>query len=343
MKFRIIACALALSACTSLPAPVTVIANGETAVATARPRTAANDPALWSGGPGLASGVAQSGFVAATSRDEALIIHDLDGAVVQRVPGARLANIDVAAMPLANSYAILIGGSERSRGQTRIALYRMDLDNGQTVRRWAEIATDLSEPRGFCMRQISGVLRAVVIDRRGEARQLELSEGPDGTLVSQETRRYRVSEPSEGCAINPTNAVVYFSHARDGFWRYSLAPTGEAAPARLTATSTQRLPRSRGLAFLTRFADNILVSLDEDSAAFSVWRIQRDELTWLGRVEVREHAGGRAVRNVAGVDAYGGSFGPYSDGVVVVQDQANDGAPNLKLISWSDVWTALGL
>lgn len=342
MKIRIIACTLALSACTTLPPPGTVIANSETAVTAVRTRSASGDPALWTGGGGFASGLAQSGFLAATSRDEALVIHDLQGAVVQRVPGARLANIDVAAMPLADSYAILIGGSEQSRGQARVVLYRMDLHN-QTVRRWAEIATDLSEPAGFCMRQVSGVLQAVIIDRRGEARQLELSEGPDGQAVSREVRRYRVGESGEGCAIDPTYALVYFSHARSGFWRYSLAPAGEAVPARLVTASSQRLPRSRGVVFLTWDRDRLLVSLDEDNAAFSVWRARDDHLDWLGRIEVREQSGGRAVRNVAGLDAYGGPLGPYADGVVVVQDQANDGAPNLKLISWSEVWTALGL
>ena len=342
MKFRIIACALALSSCTTLPTPVTVIANGETAAPTSSAGTA-GDPTLWTGGRGSASGLAQTGFLASTSRREAIVIHDLEGVVAQRVPGAPLSSIDIAALPLTDNYTILIGGTERSGGRTRIALYRMEPHGDQPARRWGEIPTDLSAPRGFCMRQVSGVLRVVVIDRRGEARQMELEEGPDGQAVSRETRRYRVSDAAEGCAIDPNNAQVYFGHARQGFWRYSLAPSGDAVPTRLVATANERLPRSRGFAFLTRLRNRFLVSLDEDSAAFSVWRLQGAELTWLGRVEVREQVGGRAVRNVAGLDAYGGSFGSYEDGVVVVQDQTNDGAPNLKLIRWSDVEAALGL
>lgn len=104
----------------------------------------------------------------------------------------------------------------------------------------------------------------------------------------------------------------------------------------------RRLPRSLGVSFLNSGFDEYLVSLDEDRRAFSIWQVTGDVLQWLGRVEVREQADGRAVRNRGGVDAYGGSFGDLPEGVVVVQDQANDGAPNLKYVGWSEVRRALG-
>jgi 3-phytase len=345
MNLRVARLALlfGLSACSSLPRPVTVIADKETGVETPRARETPGNPTLWKGGmtrrdPGLA----QDGFLASTTSVGALIIHGLDGAVLQRVDGPRLQDIDVSAVPLADSYAVIVGGTETVRGRARIGLYRLDPGEGEAVRRWGQIDTDLSAPRGFCMRQVDGVLIAVAIDRRGEVRQFEISEGQGGESVAVERRRYRLAGAGEGCAIDPVSRLVYFSHARSGFWR-STVGTRETAPTRLMDASTRTLPRSRGVVYLTSSRNRYLASLDQDHAAFSVWRLNQDELNWVGRFEVRERADARAVRSLAGLDAYGGELGAFPDGLVVVQDQANDGAPNLKFINWLEVARALGL
>lgn len=346
MKIRltVIACALALSACAALPKPVTVIADGETGVETTAPRVTPGNPTLWKGGmtrrdPGLA----QDGFLATTTSDGALVIHDLQGVVLQRVSGPPMQDIDVSAVPLSDSYAVVVAGTEAVRGRARVALYRLNPGQGEAVRRWGQIDTDLSAPRGFCMRQVTGVLIAVVIDRRGQVRQFEISEGANGEATVRETRRYRLDRAGQGCAIDPISSLIYFTHARGGFWRSTVDTRVDATPVRLTDVSPRRLPRSRGAVYLTSNRNRYLASLDEDRTAFSVWRLEQDTLVWAGRFEVREQAEGQVVRSLAGLDAYGGELGPYPDGVVVVQDQANDGAPNLKFIHWSEVSRALGL
>ena len=50
-----------------------------------------------------------------------------------------------------------------------------------------------------------------------------------------------------------------------------------------------------------------------------------------------------AVRSLGGIDALGGGMESFRGGLVVVQDEANDGAPNLKYIDWTAVKDALGL
>lgn len=346
MKIRLAmaACLFGLSACTTLPKPVTVIATGETSVATSGARDVPGNPALWKGGmtrqdPGLA----QDGFLAGATSTGALVIHDFQGAVLQRISGPPLRDIDVSAVPLSASYAVVIGGAEAMRGRARIGLYRLDPGEGQAVRRWGQIDTDLTAPRGFCMRQVYGVLIAVIIDRRGEVRQFEISEGENGEAVAREMRRYRLDRAGEDCAIDPVSRSIYFSHAQAGFWRSTVTPTADAPPVRLVDASARRLPRSRGAVYLTSNRNRYLASLDQDHAAFSIWRLDQDSLVWAGRFEVRERVDGRAARSLAGLDAYGGELGPFPDGVVVVQDQANDGAPNLKFINWSEVSRALGL
>ncbi|MFN3932010.1 MAG: phytase [Brevundimonas sp.] len=336
-----ILCALLLASCASLPPPATVISGSET-VTPRGSQDRVTGAAIWSGGLGNEPGMARAGFVASAARSESLIIHDFEGAILQRVPGAPLSDLEVAVLPLEDSYAVVVAGTRRRSGRTSIALFRLDRGADQMVRTWGEVGTDLGEPAGFCMRQWRGVLQAVVVDRRGEARQFTVTQDPSGEPALTETRRFRVAGAGQGCAIDP-GGRIFFSHARQGFWAYPLDPDASAPPIRMIAPTPRNAPRSTGVSFLHRDFGGYLASLDQDAAGFSVWRIQRQDLAWVGRFRVLDGPGGRPVRSLGGIDAYGDDIGPFKEGLVVVQDEANDGPPNLKFVDWSAVRIALGL
>ena len=284
----------------------------------------------------------KDGFLANTAQPSGLILHDFTGGELQRVPGARLTDIDMSAVPLAESYAVVIGGTEEGH-PTRVVLYRLDRGPGQQPRLWGGIDTDLAEPAGFCMRQVIGVLRAVVFDRRGEVRHLEITEGPGGESFVHETRRYRLSGTGEGCAIDPFSGLAFLTRDQGGFWRTSMSPTANGAPGLLVDPGSPRLPRSRDVSYLAQGPDRYLVSLHPNGATFSVWRLMNSGLDWIGRVDVRERTGRRATRGLTGLEAYFGAIGPYPDGVVIVQDQEPDGTARLKFLDWGEVREALGL
>lgn len=337
-------CAAALAACSSLPRPVPVTAVRETIASASAPREFLGAPSIWPGGsPDLSeTGLVKDGFLANTAQTSGLILHDFTGGELQRVPGARLTDIDVSAVTLAESYAVVIGGTEDGR-RTRVVLYRLERGAGRPPRLWGGLDTDLSEPAGFCMRQVTGVLRAVVIDRRGDVRHLDITDGSGGEPDIRETRRYRLSGAGHGCAIDPFSGFVFFNRAGGGFWRTSVSPTANGAPVLLVDPGSPRLPRSRDVSYLSQGADRYLVSLHPDSATFSVWRLINGGLDWIGRVDVRERSGGRATRGLTGLEAYFGRIGPYPHGVVVVQDQEADGTARLKFLDWAEVREALGL
>lgn len=332
---------LLLASCASLPPPATVISNFETAAPAGR-EGRVSSPAIWSGGLVNEPGLARTGFIATATRSESLIIHDLQGAILQRLPGAPLSDLDVAALSLEDSYAVVVGGPRRVSGRTSIALFRLDRGEHQMVRPWGDIGTDLADPAGFCMRQWRGALQAVVVDRRGEARQFTVTEGSSGEPVLTGTRRFRIAGAGQGCAIDP-GGRIFFSHARQGFWAYPLDPAVSPTPVRMIAAAPRNVPRSTGVSFLNHDFAGYLTSLDQDGAGFSVWRVQRQDLAWVGRFRVLDGPGGRPVRSLGGIDAYGDGLGAFNDGLVVVQDEANDGSPNLKFVGWSDVKLALGL
>lgn len=343
MRPLLVGCTISvlLSACAALPAPKTVLASAETAPAPAPEREVrAGSVSLWVGGSNrLPDGLTRSGFVAATNRSGGIAVYDLEGRLRHAVDGPRLIELDTAALPLADAYAALIGGVYRSGRQTRLSFYRADHGQDQ-VRHWGEVAVDLAEPLGFCMRQVETRVQAVVFDRRGEVRIIEISEGPDGAVHSAERGRFRIDNPGPGCAIDTMLRQVWFSGRRGGFVRASL--TQDPAPATVEVSAPHRLPRSVGVSYLNSGRDRFLTAVDEDRTAFSVWRLERSGVVWVGRFAVREDPDGRPARSIGGIESYGSAIAGFEDGVVIVQDEGEPGGANLKFVRWSDVRTAIG-
>lgn len=341
MRFLIAGCtaALLLSACAALPAPRTVLASAETGSAP-EGEVRAGSVSLWAGGSNrLPDGLTRSGFVAATNRTGGIAVYGVDGRFRHAVAGPRLVELDTAALPLADAYAALIGGIYRSGRQTRLSVHRADHGQDQ-IRPWGEVAVDLAEPLGFCMRQIETRVQAVVFDRRGEVRIIEISEGPDGAVQSAERGRFRIDNPGPGCAIDTTLRQVWFSGRRGGFVRASL--TQDPAPVRIEASAPHRLPRSLGVSYLNSGRDRFLTTVDEDRTAFSVWRLERSGVVWVGRFAVREETDGAPAPSIGGIESYGSAIAGFEDGVVIVQDEADASGANLKYVRWADVRIAIG-
>lgn len=344
MSFRLalILTGLFLASCASLPPPTPVIARDETAAPQISNERLGQITSWW--GDGRApTALVNAGFVAIAPAAGGLDVRDFSGAIEQRLPAGVLSDIDVAALALENNYTVVVGGTERSAGRTRIVLFRLDFSDDQPMRRWGEIATDLSDPKGFCMRQIDPGISIVVFDRRGEARHLTITQGPDGGLVSREIRRFRINRPGMGCAIVTGENHLYVSHARRGFWRYSLNPQVTSPPQLMGQSGPPSIPRSASVSVLSTLPHSYLASLDDDRAAISLWRIERDDLRWLGHVEVRDGPGGPKVHSLGGLDAYGGELEGFPGGVVVLQGRVGGGAPSLKFVDWSAVQRALGI
>ena len=344
MSSRLLPCLLLLllASCASLPPAAPVIAR-EQAEAPPISNSRLGQITSWWGDGRAPTAMVNAGFVAIAPGAGGLDVRDFSGTTEQSLPAGSLTDIDVAALALENSYAVVVGGTERSSGRTRIVLFRLDSSDDQPMRRWGEIETDLSDPRGFCMRQIDPGISVVVFDRRGEARHLTITEGPDGGLVSRELQRFRISRPGAGCAIVTGENHLYVGHARRGFWRYSLNPQVTSPPRLMGQSGPASLPRSVSVSVLSTLPHSYLASLDHDRAAISLWRIEQDDLRWLGRVAVREGPGGPRVHGLGSLDAYGGELEGFPGGVVVVHGRVGRGSPSLKFVDWSAVQRALGI
>ena len=90
-----------------------------------------------------------------------------------------------------------------------------------------------------------------------------------------------------------------------------------------------------------------LIASSQGDSAFAVWRVDGAQPDYRGRFSVVAAGGIDAVTGTDGVAALGGRAGPFPDGLVVVQDDVDEGATgarqNFKLVDWRDVRRALGL
>lgn len=340
------AAAALLAACAAVDKPgagARVTAVAETAAVGTRNADAADDPAIWVGRETTLAGRRLTAFVAGTDKKAGLYIYDMTGAVLQFLPQGLLNNVDVATLP--GEGVVLLGASDRTPGQEGITLFRFDAPRGGEVRYWGRIPTDLAEPYGFCMRQWRGQVHAVVIGKDGQTRQFVVTESPDGSPAAREVRRFAVGSISEGCALDVAASGLFISEEMVGAWRYDLDPASGDARTQVQAVDNVRLTADvEGATILDDGPNRYLIVSSQGDSAFAVFRIRGRETEWVGRFAVHDAPGVDGVTGTDGLDAHGGSVGPFPEGLVVVQDDVNPGgAQNFKYIDWRDARRALNL
>lgn len=310
---------------------------------------AADDPAIWaSSRPVMIAGVSTPGFVAGTDKKAGLYIYGFDGRVLQFLAAGLLNNIDVIdGLSVNGRPQVLLAASDRTPGRMGISLYLFDpaasgADNA--VRPWGLIPSDLEEPYGFCLGRRDGEVQAILIGKDGQVRQQVISADAAGGPVGRELRRFAVGSISEGCVIDEAGDALYIGQETVGVWRYGLDPASGDTRTLAGAVDGDRLTADvEGMSILEDGGNRYLIVSSQGDSAFAVWRIDGPGPVYAGRFAV--HAGERtdAVTGTDGVDALGGPVGPFPEGLVVVQDDINDGAQNFKYIDWRDIRAALGL
>ena len=344
---------VSVSACatpvTSAPT-VQVTARAETAAVATLNADAADDPAIWTAAPGssaMLGGRSVPGFIAGTDKKAGLYFYGLDGAQLQFLPDGLLNNVDLRENVMVEGRPqLLIGASDR--GRMGIALYLFDpagRETGNAVRPWGFIRSDVVEPYGFCMGNVGGVPHAILIGKDGQTRQYRIDAGPTGP-TGTEVRRFAIGSQSEGCVIDEQAGMLYVGEELGGVWRYALAPEtgGERTLIQGVDASGRLIADVEGVTLLRDGAATYLLVSSQGDSAFAVWRVDGATPVYAGRFAVGAGAGVDAVTGTDGIDARGGAVGDYPEGLVVVQDDQNEGmSQNFKLVDWRDVRRALGL
>lgn len=345
-------CTLAVAACgtTGLPsAPVR--ATLETPSVGTAGEDAADDPAIWATStPARIGGRTVQGFVAGTDKKAGLYIYGLDGAVLQFLAEGLLNNVDVIeGLVVDGRPQLLLGASDRTPGRHGIALFLFDpagTEADNAVRPWGHVATDVTEPYGFCFGHRDNGIDAILIGKAGEVRQYRLGVDAAGRPVAAELRRFDVGSISEGCAVDEAGDALYINQEDVGVWRYGFNPAPGTIRRSVGVTDGHTLTADvEGATVLQDGARRYLIVSSQGDSTFGVWRVDGTQPLWAGRFRVEDGPTVDGVSGTDGIDALGGPVGPdFPEGVVVVQDDVNDrGTQNFKYIDWRDIRTALGL
>ncbi|WP_129793413.1 phytase [Sphingosinicella sp. CPCC 101087] len=343
---------LALPGCATVPvgAPaVDVAPSGETVAVGTANADAADDPAIWAAPAGtdaMLGGQAVRGFIAGTDKKAGLYVYGLDGAQLQFIRDGLLNNVDLReGVTVDGREQVLIGASDR--GRMGIALYLFDpasRDPANQLRPWGFIRSDVTEPYGFCLGMSGGAPHAFLIGKDGETRQYRIETGPSGP-TGTEVRRFAIGSQSEGCVVDDSAGRLYVGEENGGVWRYALDAGSGSERIQLQAIddSGRLVPDVEGVTLIRDGGATYLIVSSQGDSAFALWRVDGAEPAYVGRFRVGAGDGIDAVTGTDGLDARGGPVGDYPEGLVVVQDDENEGAQNFKLIDWRAIKAALGL
>ncbi|MBR7620442.1 phytase [Phenylobacterium sp. 20VBR1] len=327
-----------------LGAPVPAAAETQN-VATER-GDAADDPEIWVD-PKNSDRVVIFG----TDKQAGLYTYDLAGKATAFIPDGKLNNVDLRdGFATPQGERVLVGASDR--GRMGVALYLMNPAT-LTVSPWGLAKLDLTEPYGFCMGRRGDDFITVTNGTDGQVRQVKIAVGADGAMVATEERRFSVGSQTEGCVVDDAKGVLYIGEENVGVWRYDLDPASTAPRVRIAEAPSQMLkPDVEGMSLLREGEKTWLIVSSQGDSAFAVWRVDGDAPIYRGRFSVVSAAGVDGVTGTDGVAAHAGPVGPYTAGLVVMQDDVDDLGEavttnrvrqNFKLVDWRDVKSTLNL
>ncbi len=341
VMFLLCGCSIrATPSATALSYPaVEVPAAGETIAVATTNADAADDPAIFArpgGAPFAFAGKPVEGLILGTDKKAGLYVFGLDGRSLQFLPEGLLNNVDLRP----EGEGFVAGASDR--GRMGVALYRFT-GAGQ-VKPAGFVKSDLAEPYGFCMGRVDGQTVAVLVGKEGQVREYALDTAGE-TITGTERRRFAVGSQSEGCTIDDATGALFVGEEVKGVWRYDL----EGDPAARTLVAGvgrgQLVADVEGTTLLRDGGVTYLVVSSQGDSAFAVWDVTgaAGSERYVGRFRVKAANGVDGVTGTDGVDAWSGAIGGFGEGLVVTQDDVNDGAAqNFKLVDWRAVKAALG-
>lgn len=318
---------------------------GETVAVGTANADAADDPEIWADPADPSRAV-----IFGTDKKAGLYTYNLDGSVLQFLPDGPLNNVDLRpGFPTPSGPRVLVAASDRLR--IGAALYLFDPATLQ-LSRWGVTPVALTEPYGLCMGRLGETFLVIVNGTDGQVRQLVVSAGSDGAIRATEQRRFGLASQTEGCVVDDAKGMLYIGEENRGVWRFPLDPDKPAQGVLVAQAPSDSLkPDVEGLTLMREGAATFLIASSQGDSAFAVWRVDGESPVYAGRFSVMGGAGADPVTGTDGVAALGGTVGPYADGLVVMQDDADSAgeapgqAPrqNFKLVDWREVKRALGL
>ena len=308
-----------------------------------------DDPAIWVNPADPAAS-----RVIGTDKDYGLVVFDLAGKIVQRLPDGRLNNVDLRAdVMLGGRRKTLVAASKRENNT--IVFYSIDTTGtlapatpfafpGSPV----EIGDDIYGI-GFYQEPKSGALSVIASFKTGDVVQWLVSAEGD-TLSLALARQWTIPSQPEGVTADDQLGFIYVGEEDGGIWRFPADPNVAAAGVLVDKVGSACLPVDdvEGMGVLvTGPSSGYLVVSAQGVNRYALYPRQPDATgnqPCLGSFGIATGATD-PVGETDGLEVTSAPLGPnFPSGLMVVQDDRNEGfSRNYKYVSWADVVAALHL
>lgn len=311
---------------------LSLTADAETVPVGTVNQDAADDPAIWRN----AENPSQS-LIIGTDKKAGLYVYGLDGSKKSFLPEGRLNNVDLREVNIGGKKTILIGASVRNDPlNAKIGLYRLNPKTAE-LSAIAKIPAGPGEAYGFCFGQdAAGEVFGYMIEKSGNVREVAL-EFSKATPQSRISREYKLATQPEGCVVDDRTGRLYVGEENSGIWLFDL--NGNTfSPQRFANVNGRELVADvEGLALAPQGeTGGLLVASSQGDNSYVLY----DLLTgmYVNRFQLIDGVVD-GTSETDGIEVKLGNFGPdYPDGLMVVQDGANEGdTQNFKLISWKKI------
>jgi 3-phytase len=308
---------------------------------------AADDPAIW-----VARDDPARSAVIATQKQGGVYVYDLNGAILQDLPGGEPNNVDLRDdFGWPEGASPIVGASDRT--DNSLIFWRFDPTTRQldaTPR--ARIATGFAEVYGFCLGRMGDDYVAIATNKEtGEVGVWRLALAADGAVTGERIISYTLGSIAEGCVVDDDNGAYYVAQELEGIWRADLTDAdGSERRAVDTVGSGGNLVEDVEGLTLWRGADGAgyLIASVQGASRYAVYD-RGGGNAYRGAFRIGASADG-SVDGVSGTDGIDVVSTPlsadYPRGLFVVQDDENTdptALQNFKYVSWGDIAGALAL
>lgn len=320
-----------------LPDQKVVMAAMETAPAGAR-GDAADDPAFW-----LHPESPESSLILGTNKQEGLVVYRLDGSEAQRLPIGRINNVDIR-QSASRHFDVAVASNDQVNA---ISVFLVDRASG-TVSHHGDIPSQRAEPYGICSGQENGQDLVAVTYKDGTVDIWSISVEAE-SLSGEQLKSLKLETQLEGCVFDEPQGLLFIGEELRGLWKASYR---DEAPVPVLIDEVGNAPG------LVADVEGVSIWRGEGDAGWIVVSAQAaDRFVVYDRkaphaprgsfsIAANADLGIDEVTHTDGLDVFSGALPGYPRGILTVQDDGNPKSgrnQNFKVVSWSDIETALGL
>lgn len=277
--------------------------------------------------------------IAASGELGGVEIYSLDGQRTAAILGGEIYALDTRE----DGKRALIAALDRQAG--RLRLFARDYASGEMTPVDVRPLQLGFSGEGICLHRSArdGALYAFAMSRAGNLDQWLLLPTADGKIDGRVVRRLTLSSEAKFCVAADASGALYVAQQAAGIWRYDADPEADPVPSIVDINRLGRLTGEvNGLALVNggKGAD-YLVAVNADGGDFNVYDRSADD-RFVGAFRVQTN-GAAAVDSPSGLFGVRAPVGPsLPAGALLIADDRKGGA-NSKIVSWSDVASALKL